>query len=174
MGTHVILVDHRIDCDCGGERRRRAGSNDLALRATIVFFPAALGLYFSPAIVAWVRDHRNKMPIGLVNLFLGWTILGWVGALVWAYSAADPAPSLAGASASPASTKTCPVALKKCRAQRSSAGTPRSNIRQARQSRGRPLADRLPGAHLPRWLAALPGLLVLALLVAASCRAGLT
>jgi hypothetical protein len=43
-----------------------------------------IGIYFIPAIVAWRRRHHNEMAIGILNLFLGWTLIGWVIALVWA------------------------------------------------------------------------------------------
>lgn len=43
-----------------------------------------LCLYFLPTFVANGRNHRNATPIVLINLFLGWTVIGWVGALVWA------------------------------------------------------------------------------------------
>jgi|SRR5262252_5523445 len=43
----------------------------------------ALG-YFLPTLVARGRLHRNALAIGMLNLFLGWTFLGWVVALVWA------------------------------------------------------------------------------------------
>jgi ABC-type transport system involved in cytochrome c biogenesis permease component len=39
--------------------------------------------YFAPAIVAFVRGHQQKWAIFALDLFLGWTFLGWVGALVW-------------------------------------------------------------------------------------------
>ena len=41
-------------------------------------------LYFMPTIVAYRRGHHNKKAIFLLNLFLGITGIGWVGALVWA------------------------------------------------------------------------------------------
>ena len=41
-------------------------------------------LYFVPTVVAHVRWHRNKNAITVMNLFLGWTFIGWVAALVWA------------------------------------------------------------------------------------------
>ena len=47
----------------------------------------AIGLYFLPGIVAHIRDHHQKNAIVLLNLFLGWTLLGWVVALVWAATA---------------------------------------------------------------------------------------
>jgi hypothetical protein len=39
-------------------------------------------LYFLPT-VAGVRK-RNAGAIFVLNLFLGWTVIGWVVALVWA------------------------------------------------------------------------------------------
>lgn len=44
------------------------------------------GLYFVPSLVAYFRRHLNKISIVLTNLFLGWTFLGWVAALIWATS----------------------------------------------------------------------------------------
>lgn len=46
----------------------------------------ALCLYFAPTLVAIRRLHVSRSGIAVVNLFLGWTFLGWVGALAWAYS----------------------------------------------------------------------------------------
>lgn len=37
--------------------------------------------YFLPALVAWERGLKNALSITLLNLFLGWTILGWVIAI---------------------------------------------------------------------------------------------
>ena len=39
--------------------------------------------YFLPTLIAFLRQHKNKLAIFLLNLFLGWTILGWVVSLVW-------------------------------------------------------------------------------------------
>ena len=56
------------------------------LELIVIFFLAviALGLYFLPTIIAVARGHANLIGIGLVNFFLGWSLLGWIGALVWA------------------------------------------------------------------------------------------
>lgn len=40
-------------------------------------------LYFLPSFIALVREHKNRLAIFLLNLLLGWTVLGWVGSLVW-------------------------------------------------------------------------------------------
>ena len=45
-----------------------------------------LVFYFIPAIVAAIRRHHNAMAIGVLNLFGGWTVVGWLIALVWAFT----------------------------------------------------------------------------------------
>jgi len=42
-----------------------------------------LALYFVPAIIANRRGHLSASAIFALNLFLGWTVLGWIVALVW-------------------------------------------------------------------------------------------
>ena len=39
--------------------------------------------YFLPSLIAFLRQHKNKLAIFLLNLILGWTVLGWVVSLVW-------------------------------------------------------------------------------------------
>lgn len=46
-------------------------------------------LYMLPTIEAKLRGHTNIASIALVNFFLGWTMLGWVAALVWAFKRAE-------------------------------------------------------------------------------------
>ena len=43
-----------------------------------------LALYFLPTIIAFKRDQLNKVSVFLLNLFLGWSLIGWVISLVWA------------------------------------------------------------------------------------------
>lgn len=45
-----------------------------------------LAIYFLPWIVANHRRHHNQAALFGLNLFLGWTLIGWVVALVWALS----------------------------------------------------------------------------------------
>ncbi|MBI1179134.1 MAG: superinfection immunity protein [Alphaproteobacteria bacterium] len=47
--------------------------------------------YFFPAMVAVARSHHNQLAIFMLDLFLGWTVLGWVVALVWACTAVQRA-----------------------------------------------------------------------------------
>ena len=50
----------------------------------VIIFILLLGLYLLPAWVAVNRNHHNTGAIFVLNLFLGWTLIGWVAALVWA------------------------------------------------------------------------------------------
>ncbi len=47
-------------------------------------------LYFLPAIIG--RQKRDATGIFLLNLFLGWTVIGWIIALIWACAAQPYAP----------------------------------------------------------------------------------
>lgn len=58
-----------------------------------LFIVAAL-LYFVPSVCALLRGIKTPQGPVLLNLFLGWTILGWVAALIWA-ACAPLKPSLA-------------------------------------------------------------------------------
>lgn len=44
---------------------------------------AACFIYMIPTCVAASRRHRNTMAIAVLNIFFGWTLLGFVGCLVW-------------------------------------------------------------------------------------------
>ena len=40
--------------------------------------------YILPSIVAvYIRKHENSLSILVLNLFLGWTIVGWIAAFIW-------------------------------------------------------------------------------------------
>lgn len=92
-----------------------SGTNSAAAVSAPLFFVCALLLYFSPAILAHKRQHANAMAITVLNIVLGWTVLGWVVSLVWAFTAStvkgpqEPAPAAAPAPPpQPASTRACP------------------------------------------------------------------
>jgi hypothetical protein len=58
---------------------------DLAAIIFFDFFGLTFVFYFLPTMVALVRSKRDKLSIFLLNFFLGWTLIGWVVALVWAF-----------------------------------------------------------------------------------------
>jgi Superinfection immunity protein len=55
-----------------------------------LLFPLALLIYFLPTIVAGCYRHYNTGAICAFNLFRGWTVVGWVIALVWAFTRPNP------------------------------------------------------------------------------------
>ena len=61
----------------------------IGVAAGLFYIAVALGLYFLPSLVAVLRRHHNVVAIFVLNLTLGWTVLGWVAALVWAFTVVD-------------------------------------------------------------------------------------
>jgi hypothetical protein len=51
---------------------------------------ALLALYGLPIIIAVRRKHPQIAPIALINVLLGWTIIGWLGALIWSVASFAP------------------------------------------------------------------------------------
>jgi hypothetical protein len=49
----------------------------------LLFLILGLGVYFLPFIIGY--NHKNSASIFILNLLLGWTFVGWVIALVWAF-----------------------------------------------------------------------------------------
>ncbi len=48
------------------------------------FFGFGFLAYFLPTVIALVRERHDKFSIFLLNFFFGWSIIGWVIALLWA------------------------------------------------------------------------------------------
>jgi len=55
-----------------------------------IMFLVVLGLYFIPTIVAFVRHVPDRGTVIVLNLFLGWTFIGWVVALSMAARSRPP------------------------------------------------------------------------------------
>ena len=49
----------------------------------VLIMSACVLVYLFPAIVAAGRHHNNADAILVLNLFFGWSFVGWVVALVW-------------------------------------------------------------------------------------------
>ena len=49
-----------------------------------IFALAALFVYMIPTIIAFRKRHPKRVAILFVNLLLGVTVLGYVGAMLWA------------------------------------------------------------------------------------------
>ena len=55
----------------------------------LVLLLGLLAIYMLPTLIADSRHHKNVNAIGALNLLLGWTLIGWVLALVWALTAQE-------------------------------------------------------------------------------------
>ena len=66
-------------------------SNDSDVVGALMLLFIGAVIYFLPAINARSRKHPNANSILLLDLFLGWTLIGWVAALVWSASAVNKA-----------------------------------------------------------------------------------
>lgn len=51
----------------------------------MIILPTIVGglIYLLPSIIAVIRGHHRTGAIILLNIFLGWTAVGWVVALLW-------------------------------------------------------------------------------------------
>jgi Superinfection immunity protein len=52
--------------------------------AGFLLIALALAVYFLPSIISSTRTRRYLTGIFWVNLLFGWTVLGWIAALIWA------------------------------------------------------------------------------------------
>ena len=48
-----------------------------------------LFLYLLPAFIAYQRWHGNRHAILVINVFLGWSVIGWIAALIWSATGAS-------------------------------------------------------------------------------------
>lgn len=85
-----------------------------------VFLVGVIGIaiYLLPSFVAYGRKHPNETAIFVLNFLLGWTVVGWVGSLVWAFTVSTPqAPSAGVKATDDNATKNCPFCAEPVRAE---------------------------------------------------------
>ncbi len=82
------------DARAGARRSAAGAAMSEVVIAVIGLF--VLVIYVLPVFIAMRRHHHQLGPIAVINIFLGWTFLGWVVALAWSLSAVPgstaPAP----------------------------------------------------------------------------------
>ena len=61
-----------------------AGDSFNAFSALLLIIVVGAVVYFVPTFVAYSNKRPNRAAIFVLNIFLGWTFVGWVIALVWA------------------------------------------------------------------------------------------
>lgn len=71
----------------------------------LVLFPA----YFAPTLIVASRNIPQAAPVAIIDLFLGWTCIGWIVALAISLVGTGPSAPLVPAWAeAEAATKKCP------------------------------------------------------------------
>ena len=80
-------------------------SGDGFLVAGIPFFIILILIipYFIPSVIAFVRKHHNSAAILILNILLGWTIIGWIVCLVWSLTSKQMNQTINITTASPQS-----------------------------------------------------------------------
>lgn len=53
---------------------------------TLLTLVVVLVIYLIPYFNAKSRKHKSAGAIGALNLFLGWTVIGWLAALIWSFT----------------------------------------------------------------------------------------
>lgn len=77
FGVFLICVKAVVDVSEGGGQE--GGFNSLLF--------LVLMAYLLPATIANWRGHQNRVAISALNILLGWSVLGWIIALVWSLTA---------------------------------------------------------------------------------------
>jgi hypothetical protein len=51
---------------------------------TILMVLAIVLLYMLPTLIAFGRAYPRRQDVALVNILLGWTLIGWIAVFLWA------------------------------------------------------------------------------------------
>jgi hypothetical protein len=51
---------------------------------TVVLLVLIVVLYLLPTLIAFGREHPQRTTVALLNIVLGWTLIGWIVVFVWA------------------------------------------------------------------------------------------
>jgi len=57
------------------------------LIAVMSFLLFLFVMYWLPTLIAIVRGTPSALGVAMLNFFLGWTVVGWIMALIWALAA---------------------------------------------------------------------------------------
>ena len=67
-------------------------SSAVSLIATSSLTCVSLVLYLLPCLIGWTRRAPDIGAIAVINILLGWTLIGWVVALAMAFRSVPPGP----------------------------------------------------------------------------------
>ena len=61
----------------------------------VILLLLIVAIYMLPTLVAYARDIPQRHIITVLNIILGWTLIGWVVCFLWALLAETQADELA-------------------------------------------------------------------------------
>ena len=50
----------------------------------ILMLLAVVLIYMLPSLIAYSREHPRRQDILVLNILLGWTLIGWILIFLWA------------------------------------------------------------------------------------------
>ena len=56
----------------------------------LLMLAGLIAAYLVPTGIAVARKHPNAGAIAALNILLGWTVLGWIISIIWAFTASSP------------------------------------------------------------------------------------
>ena len=54
---------------------------------SVIFVAILVPMYLLPSILAFGRKHHRAAAILTLNLLLGWSMVGWIQAMIWSQTA---------------------------------------------------------------------------------------
>ena len=83
-GVLLIIIGVMCALYIGDIGANAADATAPSIGESVIIVTFFISIYFFPTLVAFLREKNNTTAILILNLFLGWTFVGWVIALVWA------------------------------------------------------------------------------------------
>jgi hypothetical protein len=82
----MVTAAHPFSFGLAKKTRRNSEKLDpfFAILIPSIVRALIIGMYFAPTLVAGWRNHRNTGAIFVLNFLLGWWLIGWAAALIWA------------------------------------------------------------------------------------------
>jgi len=65
-------------------QRAVMGGEMLGSTTTILMLMAIVLIYILPTLIAFSREHPRRQDVAVVNILLGWTLIGWIAVFLWA------------------------------------------------------------------------------------------
>jgi hypothetical protein len=60
------------------------GDGILDSTTTVIVLMLILIIYMLPTLIAFSREHSRRVGVAVFNIFLGWTLIGWIAVFLWA------------------------------------------------------------------------------------------